>query len=202
MRVTSASGSLHSNASGCFALCGLLCVLNAFTPLTSCAQEVRPSADAVKAAFLYHFVGYVEWPQGRESGPVTIGVIGSAPIAAELRQLLPGRSIAGRPVRVRVLSPGDELSGLHILFIGEHEYGRARQLIKAVQGAPTLAVTDGADGLERGAMINFIIADNRVRFEISQAAAERAGLKLSSRLLAVALRIRGAGLFFRQTPFA
>ncbi|MGH8179105.1 MAG: YfiR family protein [Steroidobacter sp.] len=183
-----------------FARCALLGLLCAFAPLHAGAQSQTASADSVKAAFLYHFSGYVEWPQVSAGGPVTIGVMGSETIVGELRQLLPGRSIDGRPVRVRALSPDGNLSGLHVLFIGEREHRRARQVIDALQGAPTLTVTDHPEGLERGAMINFVISDNRVRFEISQAQAERVGLRLSSRLLAVATRVRSTGVQLQRSP--
>ena len=160
------------------------------------------SADAVKAAYLYHFGSYVEWPQEQQQQGIVIGVLGGDNVLAELRVLLPGRSIHNRPVSVRQVTLRDRLDGIHILYIGQAAPARAGALINAAREKSILVITDAPEGLERGGMINFVIAERRVRFEISTKAAESAGLRLSSRLLAVALRVHSSGRFSASIPLA
>lgn len=159
------------------------------------AEEAPLPAESVKAAFLYHFGSYVEWPEGQAEPPATtIGVIGDDPVVAELEQLLPRRVLRNRPVKVRALKSADDIANVQILFIGQAA-ARPDELIKAAQQRSILIITDRPDGLEHGGMINFVMADRRVRFEISRPAAEKSGLKFSSRLLAVAMRVKSSLLF-------
>jgi len=163
------------------------------------AQDA-PRAESVKAAFLYHFGSYVEWPEtAGEPAATTIGVFGDDAVVAELEQLLPRRMLRNRPVKVRALKAADDLENVQILFVGSAAK-QPQQLVQAAQQRSILIITDMPDGLERGGMINFVMAERRVRFEISRPAAEKAGLKFSSRLLAVAMRVKSSGLLFNLNP--
>jgi hypothetical protein len=154
------------------------------------AQDAQYSEAEVKAAFLYHFGTYVQWPPSpRDSGPVTIAVLGAGPVVDQLRAFLPGRTIQGRAVEVRPLARIEDLGDDEVLFIGGDRNGELGALIEAVGKRPLLLVTDAPDGLRRGAMVNFQVVDRRVRFEISVPRAEEVGLMLSSRLLSAALRV-------------
>jgi hypothetical protein len=147
----------------------------------------------VKAAFLYQFAGYVEWPPmtfAQPGTPLTIAVVGAAPLAAELSQVAAGRSIEGRAVTVRRISPGESLAGVHVLFIGRDESARLTQLARNALQQAILTVTETDGALDQGSMINFVVVDRRVRFEVALDSAEKGGLKLSSRLLAVARQVR------------
>jgi hypothetical protein len=147
-------------------------------------------AAQVKAAFLYHFGTYVRWPAtGENADPLTIAVLGDDEVAEHLAQFLPGRRIEERPVRARTIARIEELGEDEILFVGRANNARLTQTLSAIGQRPVLVVTDAVDGLERGAMVNFQLVDSRVRFEISLPRAQEAGLELSSRLLAAALRV-------------
>jgi hypothetical protein len=168
----------------------LIAAIGALVAPMALAQESAFLEDEVKAAFLYHFGTYVEWPESaRRSESLTIAVLGAPTVVAQLRAFLPGRTIQERPVVVRTVSSITEIADAQVLFIGAENNGRLRQLIDRVGQRPVLIVTDADDGLEQGAMVNFKVIDERLRFEISLAAAEKAGLMLSSRLLATALRV-------------
>ena len=146
----------------------------------------------VKAAFLYKFLGYAEFPPGAffdGGSPVTIGVIGADELAAELARAVAGRTIHNRPVVVRVLRDTDVQVPLHLLFVGGADPVRVGRLVRQA-GAAMLVVTECEDGLRQGSVINFRIIDERVRFDVSLDAAERNGIKLSSRLLTVANRVQ------------
>lgn len=158
-------------------------------------EDAATLEDRVKAAYLYKFAGYVEWPAKsfvRPDTPVTIAVIGSDPLVLELNQAVVGRTVNDRPIAVKRLKAGESLAGVHVLFIGKAESGRLNQLAQTAQSRSILTVTDSEGALAQGSVINFVVADRRVRFEVALDSAEKSGLRLSSRLLAVAQQVRGA----------
>ena len=171
--------------------------LRRLAPFLACviawsAQAEPATEHAVKAAFLYKFAGYVEWPAPapQPGAPFVIGTIGAEEITAELARMLPGRSIGGRPVVVRVVREGESLAGINLLFIGRRE-PNPRAVIRAAQEQGALTVTE--TGLEAGAAISFVMTENRVGFEVSLDSAERGGHRISSRMLAVARRVVSRG---------
>lgn len=148
---------------------------------------------SVKAAYIYRFLPYVEWPADTfelPSSPIVIGVIGADDVAAELEAMLPGRRAQDRPLTVRRLAHGDSLAGIHVLYIGPAAGGRTAALTRAVGQRGVLTITDTEGGLELGGIVNFVSTDGRVRFEVAVDNADKRALKLSSRLLQVALRVR------------
>jgi hypothetical protein len=164
----------------------------ATAPVLSSNVPVAP--EAVKAAFLFRFGEYIEWPAAGRPGPVIIAVLGAPAVVAELRRILPGRSLQGRPVAVRELMQVEQLTDADIFYIGPEAQGALKRTISAAAHGPRplLVVTDAPDGLDAGAAINFVTSDRRIRFEVSPPAAAAEGVKLSSRLLAVAARVTGA----------
>lgn len=154
--------------------------------------EDRPLEAQVKAAYLYKFVPHIEWPPGAfpdAATPLTIGVVGASDIADELGKLKPTRTASDRMVEVRVLKPGDPARGVQLIFVGSGDTAQLRRLVEQYKTAPALTISDIPGGMDAGCVINFVTVDNRIRFEISVGNAERHGLKVSSRLLAVAQRV-------------
>jgi len=166
------------------------CLAGALAVVCSAQDRDAPpvSASSVKAAFLYKFAGYVEWPGTPipADAPITIGVAGADPFAAELTEITRGRTVAGRPISVRRVSVEDSFDGLQILFIGDQSRAAERGLLQHARSLPILTVTESAGALADGSIINFTQDKDRVRFEISLYAAELSMLRLNSRLLAVA----------------
>jgi len=175
----------------------LLCLVAlAWVPSWAAAAQAAEDAGLleyrVKAAFLYRFAGYVDWPPAafaRPDTPVTIAVMGAAELATELEQAVTGRTISNRTVLVKRLKSGDSLVGVHVLFVGKAEAAWLAQLLQTAQTRSILTVTESEGALRQGSVINFTIAEQRVRFEISIDSAEKNGIKLSSRLLSVAQRV-------------
>ena len=158
------------------------------------AQPTAYSVESVKAAFLYRFLEYVDWPvDANNEGPLTIAVLGDESLTTELHRNVRGRTAHGREIRARAVQTVQEGLDAHVLFVS----ASARKKLAAVGGAhdrdPVLIVTEGDGALEAGAVINFVVVDGNVRFEVSLPAAEQRGLKLSSRLLNVALRVEKSG---------
>jgi hypothetical protein len=164
--------------------------------LTLAAWPGRAAAadigQQIKAAYLYKFVTYVEWPASafdKPNAPLTIGILGANGVEAELANLAGARPANNRALEVKRLSPGGALAGLQMLFIGGDENPRLKTLLEGIQAQPVLSVTESAGALGAGSVINFVAVDDRIRFEVSLAQAERSGLKISSRLLAVAQKV-------------
>jgi hypothetical protein len=155
-----------------------------------CVRAAEFTADSVKAAFLYRFASYVEWPDDAPAiGPFVIAVTGADDVASRLERLLVHKTVSGRPVEVRAVSRAQELDGVHILYVGDLAFARTRSLREAALTKPILIVTDNEHGLDGGGVINFTAVDRNVRFEISLVAADRARLKINSALLSVAVRV-------------
>jgi hypothetical protein len=151
------------------------------------AAEVR-----IKAAFLYKFGDFVQWPPAaftRPDASFTIGVMGAEDLAVALEQVVVDRRVQGRPVAVRRLRRGESLAGLHMLFVGQSETGRLSEVLAAARGHAVLTVTESEDAIASGSMINFVAVDDKVRFDVALPPAERGQLKISSRLLAVARKV-------------
>ncbi len=151
----------------------------------------------VKAAFLYKFLGYADFPAAAfadSASPVTIGVVGSDEMAAELAQVVAGRQVRGRPIVVRTLREG-EPGQVHLLFVAGSDNARSARILRAALASSAatssalLPVTECELGLQYGSVINFRIIEERVRFDVSLDSAERNNVKLSSRLLTVANRV-------------
>lgn len=144
----------------------------------------------VKAAYLYRFLSFIEWPNtafSRPDSPLVIGVLAADDVLGELRNIVPGRVVQGRPVAVQRVRQGESLSGLHVLYVGS---GASSQLARLEHRRGLLVVSDAHSGLEHGAVVNFVRSEERLRFEVALDAAERRGLKISSRMLSVASHVR------------
>lgn len=149
------------------------------------------SADAVKAAFLFRFASFIQWPADVPAeGPFVIGVVDGEPVAKQLDLLLPGMSVRGQPAEVRRVRKPAELAGVRILYVGRDSTASARAVRAKALRMPILLVTDRESDFDDGGVINFIDAPRNVRFEVSLAAADRAHLTIDSALLAVAARVQ------------
>ena len=133
----------------------------------------------VKAAFLFNFLKFVEWPPSAPDTPWVIGVLGHDPFGETLDLTVRGKIVNGRKVDVRRYDKASDVRDCNILFIGRDDYERTG--IPAQPGMLTVGESSGF--LKAGGAITFYIEDNRVRFEIRQASARSAGLHVSSQLL-------------------
>lgn len=169
----------------------LIVLLAAALPAAA-QDESRPTEAQIKAAFLYKFGGFVEWPPRAfpaPDSPFTIGVIGANAVAGELEKLVAGRTVQGRPVAIRKLRRGESLSRLHVLFVGQSESGSLADIIAAAKDYSLLVVTESENALSQGSMINFVPVEDKVRFDIALPPAERGQLRISARLLSVARKV-------------
>jgi hypothetical protein len=147
----------------------------------------------VKAAYLLNFTKFVEWPPGAfdNTRSFSICMAGRSPFGTALSSTFVGETAAGLPLAARVVSPGGA-SSCHVLFVPRGV--AAAPYLKGMGASPVLTVGESADFLAQGGAINFVLESGRVRFAINQAAAERARLRVSSRLLQLGRRsdVQGA----------
>lgn len=145
-----------------------------------------PLEYQIKAAFLYQFIKFVEWPpQALRDSTITIGVLGESPISGALADI-EGQEVKGRTVVVKRFKGPADLEFTHILFLSSEAAGRLKEIGNRLASSGTLVVSDVEGFARNGGMINFIKIDNKIRFEINIEAAERAHLKISSQLLKLA----------------
>jgi hypothetical protein len=147
----------------------------------------------VKAAFLYQFIPYVDWPSApvaAQDAPIVIAVAGSDDVVKELTSVIGGRMAKERPVTVRRWRESDLAGGPGIVYVRREENARLPAISRAAQATGTLVVTETDNALSNGSMINFQVVDGRVRFDVALTTVESAGLRISSRLLAVAREVR------------
>lgn len=170
-----------------FSLLILLCCFPALAGAAASELERH-----VKAAFLYKFPMYVEWPLAALAphSPLVIGVIGSDDVARELGAMVNRRLVRERSIVVRQLGAADDPRELHMLFVGARAQVDIERWATRARRRSILLVTETPDALARGAMINFVTEEGRVRFEISVTTAVKAGLKLGSGLLVVARKVK------------
>jgi len=173
---------------------GFLASVLLLFPLTQARAEGNALELAVKANYLYKFTPFVEWPPrsfSTPASPFVICVIGEDPFGRVLDEAVQGQQVGQHPVVIRrapVAAPG---MGCHVVFAGRSETQSTADMLRVVSTQPVLTVTDQSRGVA-GGMIQFVLRDGRVRFEIDAAAAEASGVTISSKLLGLALSVRKA----------
>ena len=167
------------------------------TPQAS-AQEVDKSiARRVKAAFLYKFAKFVQWPDSafeNEKSPIIIGVLGADPFGRVLDETVRGKRIGKRLIEIQRFQWNDKdrrrMRGCHILFVSSSERQRHKAICETLANHPMLIVGDVKGFAANGGMIGFVLKKKKIAFQINQAAANRAQLSVSARLLRLATIVK------------
>ncbi|MEW6307139.1 MAG: YfiR family protein [Verrucomicrobiota bacterium] len=177
---------------------GLLLLLLVLLAPWAGAQD-KPAAlteAQVKALYVLNFTKYVEWPEAAFNGakaPLVIGLVGRNSLDGDLKSIVQGKSVGGRTIEIRTLAVDEDASGCHILFVGEHERRRAGEVLEKLAGRPVLTVGESENFVEEGGVIRFQRKEGSIRLAINPQPAQKAGLKLSSKLLGVAEIVKGKG---------
>lgn len=165
----------------------LLLCMGALAAPHSRGAERAASEDAVKAAYLYKLRNYVEWPAGMPAK--VIGVVGADEIVDNLLEIPAVRDKVPGAATIKRLQTGDALTGISVLFVGAAYWQRAAAMVAQAGERSILVVSESPLALASGSVINFQVVDERIRFEISLDAADKAGLKVSSQLLSLAVTV-------------
>jgi hypothetical protein len=181
---------LKQRALHIFAKCLLLWLALALEPASFAAEPV--SAAKVKAAFLYNFLKFVDWPDSaftNSQSPYVVGILGRDPFGKVLEETFEDKPLNGRKVTIRRIDE-DEASQCHLVFISPSEQRHLPQIFEALKAKPVLTVGDSEGFATSGGIINFIEEEKKIRFEINIDAAKRANLKLHSTMLNLAKIVR------------
>ena len=174
----------------------LLAALWLLLPVALLAQPAAIKEYDLKAAFLYNFAQFVDWPPeafAAADSPIVIGVLGEDPFGATLDELVSESPINGRRIVVRRYARVEEIDICHLLFVNVRNAARLKAAIGALNNRATLTVGDGDVFLDQGGMIQFVTRDNRINLRINLQAAMAAGLTLSSKLLRPAQIVTSSG---------
>lgn len=170
-------------------LVGLAVLATALPPIVRAAPS-SPTETEVEAAFLCAFAEFVDWP-AIPNGVVTIGILGQDPFGSLLEETIKSRALKTKTLGVRRLSRIEDALTCQIVYVSASERHNIATVVAALGGASILTVSDIPRFAEQGGMIGFIQEARHVHFQINAAAAERAGLKISSRLLSLASIVSG-----------
>jgi YfiR/HmsC-like len=155
--------------------------------------DSRSAESQIKAAFICKFGNYVEWPPDKRSADpaFVIGALTDGAGIEELTRAATGKTVNGKPIVVRQLGRNDALDDVAILYVARSHSVPIAEILGGLRRRPILTVTESADAPAAGSIVNFVVVDDRVRFDIALAPAEQGSLKISGRLLALARKVTG-----------
>lgn len=156
------------------------------------AESVQFKEYLIKAAFLYNFIKFVDWPSESfkdDAAPINLCVLGDDPFGEALDTIRDKR-VKGRRLVIKRVRRVSQIEGAHLLFISTSEKGRVKQILKSLTDAPVLTISEMEGFGQKGGIINFITVDNKIQFEINSEKAQHHKLKISSQLLKLARIVR------------
>jgi hypothetical protein len=143
----------------------------------------------IKAVFLYNFTKYIEWPKEQRQGTFVFGIMGDSPLYTELSNMAKTKQASGLTIEVKKFSSIDQLTDCHILYVPTGQSSKWENIQSRMKTKSTLLVTEEPGLASKGATINFVVKDNRQKFELNLANAQKQGLKISSSLEALAILV-------------
>ncbi len=183
-----------------------ICLMCAALALPSGAQTANSAASSeylIKAGFTYNFAKLMQWPANafpQPDSPIVIGILGPDPFGSTLEEVLAGKKVNARSFVVKHLKWGMDLRDCNILFVSATEAPHLEELFRQLKGQPVLTIGQMPDFARRGGIINFILEDDKVRFEVNVEAAKQADIAISSRLLTLAKIIPQTASDASKTP--
>jgi hypothetical protein len=160
------------------------------TATAGLAQTPRPTEYQLKAAFLYNFAKFIDWPPealADAKAPFVIGILGDNPFGNDLEHVIAGKKINDRSILVQAFHTVAEAGHCQILFICSSEKKHFSEIIQSLQHSPILTISESDQFIESGGMVNFVQEAGKIRFQINDEAAKAARLKISSKLLSLAI---------------
>lgn len=173
-------------------LCFMLCLPACGAPLLLFAAEVRYEPVQIKAAYLYNFTKFVDWPTDRfasAESALVIGVSRDGPLHQQLQKVVRDRTVNNRSIVVKIIDSDEDVRSVHLLFVASGDEFLVDQAAGTHTAGP-LTVGESERFTALGGCITFVARSDKIQFEINQTAAEQAGLKLNARLLSLAVVVR------------
>jgi len=153
-------------------------------------QNSAPSEYQLKAAYIYNFAKFIDWPPSAfsdDKAPFVIGMLGGNPFGNNLERTIVGKEVNARPIVLRPFASAKDASKCHLLFISNSMQDRLPEIFTALRGAPVLTVGETEKFIEAGGMVRFVEDSKKIRFQINDEAAKAAHMKISSKLLSLSL---------------
>jgi hypothetical protein len=171
----------------------LMCLALAVPALAQTGDPSDSSEYLIKAGFTYNFAKLMEWPATafpQADSPIVIGILGIDPFGGTMDEVLKGKTVNGRGFVVKHLKWGMDVKDCNILFVSSSEVVHMDDLFRIVRGLPILTIGETPGFAQRGGIINFVLEDNKVHFEVNVEAAKQANITISSRLLSLATNLQ------------
>jgi hypothetical protein len=192
-KISGNKGLTRSRRAGCAISLGILAVLLTahFSPATggAPAESRTPTEYEVKAAYIYYFAKFVNWPNEAfpdGKAPLKIGVLGDDEFGSLLETIAKDKTIQEHPISIQLLKWPADLQSCHMIYVSASQLKRSRQITEELHGRPVLTVTETDTGSHAKGIMNLFMEGGKVQFEIDIAAADRAHLQISSKLLRLA----------------
>lgn len=195
MTAANAARPLHRRWPRWRELLALLVALSAVARVALSDDLPSSREYPLKAAFLYNFTKFVDWPGASFSSPrdpIVIGVLGPAAFSATLERIVRDRQVNGRAILVKRVASADVARAVHVLFVTAAEEEHFEQIRAGLATSPILIVGESDSLWALGGAITFVLEEDKVRFEIDASAAERSGLRISAHLQKLARAVRRA----------
>ncbi len=152
-----------------------------------CSAIGQTSNVKMQSVFIYNFTKMVSWPAAYQSGDFVIGVLGNSPIIAELQNMASTKKVGNQTIVVKTFASAGEISKSHILYVPTSQIANIGAVTGKVSGNSTLIITDSEGATTKGAAINFVIQENKQKFELNESNATKYGLKVSGELQKLAI---------------
>jgi len=170
-----------------------LILISVFILISGFRETHGPTVDTnskFKAIFIYNFTKYIEWPKTYRNGDFVIGVIGKSPLYQELVKMAMTKKVANQPLKIIRYNSIKDLHKCHILYISKGDSFEIGEVIKQIKSNSTLIITEKSGLADQGAGINFVVKNNRLKFELNKNNVEKHKLKISSNLEALAIIVK------------
>lgn len=161
---------------------GLILIVSAFA-------SAQDSNYKLHAGLLYHFTKQIEWPASKQSGDFVIGVLGNVNLAEALEEMAKNRTVGNQKIVVLQMKTAEETGKCNIVYVQKFQNSQFNAVQPKAKAAHVLMITESEDGGKRGAGINFVTVDEKLKFELNKTAIEEAGLKVANELVKLAIPI-------------
>lgn len=171
-----------------------VCIINGFLLFIQSFAEDRPDISLevnTKAVFIYHFTKYINWLDDDATKPFNIVILGEGEIYQPLKKIAEKKEVNQRKIAVKQISHIDSLKECHILFISSSEKKIISEIVNLTRNKNILTVSDTESYAKKGVAVNFVIRNDKVRFEINSTALSDLNLRVSSQLLKLAILVKG-----------
>lgn len=161
---------------------GLILIGSAFVS----AQDVNYK---LHAGLLYHFTKHIEWPASKQSGDFVIGVLGNATLTEAVEEMAKNRTVGNQKITVVQVKTSEDANKCHIIYVQKFQNSQFNAVYPKAKSGHVLLITESEDGGKRGASINFVTIDEKLKFELNKTSIEDAGLKVSSELIKLSIPV-------------